>query len=357
MAGRGAWDAKRGVRNGGALGALAPLLMALIAGLGWAPGARAQALSLTTVGQIPGLVDFERRARTLVAVDREGNRSRIVLDEAGQVAVTAIELGAADPLVFPGQTPGTLASAATGQDGYIAYYAGASQAYPHGALGDPVEATGLAVIPFGQRQPMVLSLPQDEVFEDLRPTLAALDDSPPPEIITVRSEQDAGAALAIYRVGPTGPVELAATAPIGQPNRWLNPVGVGDFNGDGTLEIAYVQTPHIGGFLRILRYSGDGRLADLGALGDVSNHVFGSPEQTLHAIVDADGDGDDDILVPDQARTALRVIDLDGEGPVEIDRVDLPAPLTLDIQELEDGSLLLGLGDGTLARLVLGRDQ
>jgi hypothetical protein len=38
-----------------------------------------------------------------------------------------------------------------------------------------------------------------------------------------------------------------------RPPRRLNPVGFGDFDGDGAMEVAYVQTPHIGGILIVMR--------------------------------------------------------------------------------------------------------
>jgi len=59
------------------------------------------------------------------------------------------------------------------------------------------------------------------------------------------------------------------------PNRWLNPLGVGDFDGDGRLDIALVATPHIGGRLRLYRYQ-PGRLTLFAERSGVSTHRIGS---------------------------------------------------------------------------------
>jgi hypothetical protein len=67
---------------------------------------------------------------------------------------------------------------------------------------------------------------------------------------------------------------VAQSAPIGAPNRWLNPVGVADLDGDGVAEIAAVTTPHIGGVLRIYRRTGE-VLAEVTSLAGFSNHEYG----------------------------------------------------------------------------------
>jgi hypothetical protein len=46
---------------------------------------------------------------------------------------------------------------------------------------------------------------------------------------------------------------LAATPHIGSANRWLAPIGAADLDGDGRVEIAYVDRPHLARTLRIWR--------------------------------------------------------------------------------------------------------
>ena len=200
--------------------------------------------------------------------------------------------------------------------------------YDHGVLGDAIEAGGLrALLRDGTSADFLLDT--DSVFEDLRPRLADLDDDGRDEIIVVRSYLDAGAALSVFGVRD-GPLQLLAeTAPIGRPHRWLNPVGAGDFDGDGRQEIAYVETPHIGGILRIVALEG-GRLVEKGVRRGVSNHAIGSRALQLAAVLDFDGDGADDILIPTQGRKSLSIISFAGGTFRELASIAAPDSLNAD---------------------------
>ncbi len=233
---------------------------------------------------------------------------------------------------------------------------GQTSRYAHGVLGDAVEAGGLEVLLADGRR-LRLELGRDSVFEDLTPRLADLDGDGRDEIIVVRSYLDRGAALAVYGVVGGRLALLAETAPIGRPNRWLNPVGAADLDGDGTLEIAYVETPHIGGTLRIVVYD-DGRLVERASLTGFSNHAIGSRALGLSALLDLDGDGLPDMIVPDAGRRALRVLAFDGARLVARATFDLPAPAAGDfVAGDRDGDgrveVAVPLADGRVA--LLGR--
>ena len=181
-----------------------------------------------------------------------------------------------------------------------------TERYGHAVLGDGIEAGGL-LVRLADGDSLTLSLPEAQVFEDLKPRLVDLDDDGRDEILVVRSSQSSGATLVAYgvvegalREAAKGPERLTA-------HRWLNPVGAADFDGDGVLEVAYVETPHIGGVLRILSRQGD-RLVQEAEANGFSNHAIGSRALGLSAILDADGDGLPEILLPDARRRALRVM-------------------------------------------------
>jgi len=178
--------------------------------------------------------------------------------------------------------------------------------YDHGVLGDAIEAGGLLVRLRGGGESR-LRLPETEVFEDLFPRLADIDGDGEAEIIVVRSSLDHGAVLTVYglvgdelRLVAEGPQNLTA-------HRWLNPIGAADFDGDGVVEIAYVETPHIGGILRILALQ-DGKLVEEASLAGFSNHRIGSRELKLSAILDFDEDGLPEIFLPSARRRSLRVL-------------------------------------------------
>ena len=150
-------------------------------------------------------------------------------------------------------------------------YAAPTDRYPHGALGDDLE-WGALVLSLGDQQRR-FTLPEEMVFEDTAPRLADLDGDGAPELIVIESHTGQGARLAVW--GPEG--RIAATPFIGTRFRWLAPLGAADLDADGWVEIAYVETPHLGRTLRLVRLEGD-RLVPLAALPGLTNHRFGDPQ-------------------------------------------------------------------------------
>jgi len=115
-----------------------------------------------------------------------------------------------------------------------------------------------------------VTLPDSLVFEDTAPRLADLDGDGAPEVIVVESSLTEGARLAIH--GPDG--RIAATPHIGTRNRWLAPVGAADLDGDGQVEIAYIDRPHLAQLLRVWRFR-DGALTRVADARGLTNHKIG----------------------------------------------------------------------------------
>ena len=178
--------------------------------------------------------------------------------------------------------------------------------YGHGVLGDAIEASGLRVLR-NNGSTATFRLSDRSVFEDLRVRLADLTGDGLEELIVVRSYLDHGGALAVYGLGTDGIKPLGETPPIGSANRWLDPAGAADFDGDGRIEVAYVETPHIGGTLHLYELHDDGLRPD-GALRGFSNHAIGSRELGLAAVLDWNGDGRADLALPDATRGRLMVV-------------------------------------------------
>ncbi|MEM9318444.1 MAG: VCBS repeat-containing protein [Pseudomonadota bacterium] len=165
-----------------------------------------------------------------------------------------------------------------------AWYEEPTTRYAHGVLGDAIEAGALVaqLDDFPNCITGRIVLPQAQVFEDIAPRLADLDGDGHAEIVVVQSSASDGAQLAIYGLTPDGDgLELrAATPPIGRANRWLAPVGIADFNGDGQIDIAYVDRPHLARTLRIWSYvpgglTGQAQLREIANAAGFSNHRIG----------------------------------------------------------------------------------
>ncbi len=197
--------------------------------------------------------------------------------------------------------------------------------YAHGVLGDKIEAGAITVDTHtGER--LTLTLPQNAVFEDRYPRLHDIDGDGRDEMVVVKSTNTQGAALAIIGIRNNKLQILAETEPIGQPYRWLNPVGVGDFDGDGEKELAYIEKPHIEGTLRVVKWQGT-KLAKVYEACCFSNHFIGSRELTLSAAVDFDGDGILELVIPNTTRMELRIISFKDGQFKEIERARLDAPI------------------------------
>ena len=176
--------------------------------------------------------------------------------------------------------------------------------YAHAVLGDAIEAACL-IVEDESGAVVQLDLPNHQVFEDLIPRIADVNSDGQNDVVLVRSGSRTGAALTVYSLTQTGSdkqlTELAATPAIGTANRWLAPVGVADFNNDGVQDVAYVQTPHIGGILRVWSIV-DGDFKEIIQSRGYSNHSIGDTRVSTAKIQDVNDDGVMDIALPDQRR-------------------------------------------------------
>lgn len=159
--------------------------------------------------------------------------------------------------------------------------------YPHGVLGDRIEWGALEIVTKNHKGGLVqdavlvtksyrIELPQNRVFEDIAPRLVDLDGDGAPEIIVVESDAELGARLAVYDQSGV----IAATPFIGKRFRWLAPIGAGDLDGDGKVEIAYIDRPHLRKMLRVWRFERtdtDASLVEIAQKPGLTNHRIGEP--------------------------------------------------------------------------------
>lgn len=232
----------------------------------------------------------------------------------------------------PGQLPHSRIAHGL-RDVKAAWLAMPTERYHHGVLGDNLEAASL-VIETHDNQQLQVDLPMTRVFEDLEPRLADLNRDGRDEILVVESDLSLGAALAIYHIAGKKLVQLSMTPFLGQKNRWLNPLGTGDFDGDGNTEIAVVATPHIGGKLRLYRLSGS-RLEMFAEYDGVSTHKMGSTELGLGRVIK--GTSRDRILIPDQSRLSFILLEWRQTGWNELTRVILKSAINSSLIDAGNG--------------------
>jgi len=235
------------------------------------------------------------------------------------------------------------------------WFASPTNRYGHGVLGDRIEASSLKVRTAAGDY-LAYRLTDDSVFEDLTPRLADIDGDGRDEIIAVLSYTNSGAAVALFGIREGQLVRLAESDPVGLPYRWLNPVGAGDFDGDGISEIAVIRTPHIGGILIRYHWRGD-RLVESTRKFGFSSHAMGSTVLGMSAVLDLDGDNAMEILVPDQNRTALKAVSHAGDEfrvlwSVRNDARIVTSIVIANLDGQGGADILYGLEDGTVMLLA-----
>lgn len=144
--------------------------------------------------------------------------------------------------------------------------------YHHDILGNTPEWGGMRMR-LSDGRALTVTLPETKIFEDLTPRLVDVDGDGDNEVIAVETSDTLGARLTVW--DETG--VIAATPNIGRRNRWLAPIGAADLDGDGRVEIAYIDRPHLARLLRVWRFQA-GKLELVAERDELTNHRIGDAE-------------------------------------------------------------------------------
>jgi hypothetical protein len=328
-----------------------------------AEGAAMTVLAAPLPGPIARLATGERCAsdpstlqRTRVVVLLRDGRGFLVDVDGRSVHLRALPACLADPSSdHSGMLPGTWPQRGSGELREV-WLAEPTERYRHAIFERPENAASIRALTASGRV-MQYSAPPDAVIEDRLPRLVKAwgQDA----VLTVQSSASGGAAVLVLGIAGGRLQPLAGSAPIGTPQRWLNPIGAADFDGDGEVEIAAVVTPHIGGWLTLYRRAA-GRLTIVRREPGFSNHAIGTDELGLAAMIDANGDGVVDLAVPGADRRTLRIVTFAGGQFHELQRIGHSAPIgsaviAADLNGNGQQELVYALADGTLVVLAANR--
>lgn len=293
--------------------------------------------------RLPGEIDSLRVHDGRVLARTDGGQTWRLTIRGGELV--------REPVLAPDHGPPTADSlpdteVSAAGDIAAAWLVGPTDRLRHGVLGDAIEATAFR-LRWKNGATDDIRLDPPAVFEDRRVRLYDVDGDGGPEAIVVRSTAELGASMAIYRLAQGGSELMAQTAPQGRPNRWLNPLGVGDLDGDGKPEIVLVERPHLDGRLSVLRLVG-GELRSIAAIDGFANHRIGQRALGRGALIDVARAGRKQIVVPGIADECLHVVALEDGALRRIGQLSCGAPFVGDFAVADiDGD---GREDLTVAR-------
>ncbi len=174
----------------------------------------------------------------------------------------------------------------------------------HGIVGDTIESAGFAVVNSDGTIRSQITLDDPDVVEGRSAMLADVTGDGRTEIVVTLANADIGAWIAVFDLDGT---LIGESAAIGLGNRWRHQLAV-VADPDGPLMLNVI-TPHIGGTLQALRLV-EGRLESVATRRRYSPHAINSRILDGAYVGDLDGDGDWEVLLPNQARTQLVALSL-----------------------------------------------
>ena len=220
--------------------------------------------------------------------------------------------------------------------------------YDHGVVGDRFEAAGVVFVSL-ETQEVVSEMAYDaDVIEGMVGMFADLDADGVDEFIMTVSNVDTGARLVVLddqaRV-------VAESDPIGQGGRWRHQIAVAPFGPEGEIELVDVRTPHIRGVVEYFSMR-NGRLELVASLEGYSSHTIRSRNLDMAVALDVDGDGQAELVVPNQTKNELAVLQRVGDDVQVLTTLPLGGVLSSNLMAVagEDGSVILAAvtSDGRL---------
>ncbi len=261
------------------------------------------------------------------------------IDKNGQVHLIRADV----ETVLPGESLPD-ARILSDENGRLLFLSGPTTSYPHGVLGDAIEATKISLVdtlfhPFSTNN---IQIAGGEVIEGIAPIWVDIDDDGSREIIVTQSTQALGSRIVVYREDGS---LFAQGEPIGQGFRWLHVLAVAQFIQGSSLEIAAIRTPHIGGVVEIYSLEND-RLVAQYSISGYSSHQIGSRNLDSAFAADLNGDGTIELVVPDQSQLSLSALQFQENKVMPIWHASIGGKIStnLAVVNIARGKLAFGAG-------------
>ena len=238
----------------------------------------------------------------------------------------------------------------TDEDERLLLLTGPTGSYPHGVLGDRIEAQSVTMVSTkpGVQVIWTAPLPDGDVVEGISPIWTDLDGDGTREILITVSNSRVGARLVILN-DAGDPVAFGPA--VGRGSRWRHQLAAAPFGTSSELEVVDVVTPHIGGTVEFYRLEEDS-LRVVASVPGFSTHAIGSRNLNMAVAGDFDGDGRIELLVPNQAMDEIGGIRRTEEGAEIAWTLPIDGKVSTNLAAVssDSGGLTLGVGrdDGVL---------
>lgn len=201
------------------------------------------------------------------------------------------------------------------ESGVLAALSDPTGSYPHGAIGDELEAREMSLLKSDGKKFAVSGrvLPEPGgIFESNAPLWFGMPGFAEDLLAITETSPEKGARVSVY--GPDGKLVVAGPF-IGEKFKWRHVTAAGPFGPNGETEIAATRTPHIGG--RIEFYSMDRASKELkisASIPGYTSHLIYTRNMDTVRAGDLDDDGRWELLVPNEDYTTLAAIRHEKDG-------------------------------------------
>ncbi|MDH5507856.1 MAG: hypothetical protein OEZ02_11610, partial [Anaerolineae bacterium] len=162
------------------------------------------------------------------------------------------------------------------------------------------------------------------------------------EIIVTLSDGSQGAQIVVFDENGD---QIANGSPIGKGYRWRHQIAAAPFGPLGELELVDVLTPHIGGIVEFFQMV-DGALLPSAQTGGFTSHTIHSRNLDMAAVGDFDGDGLIEVLLPSQDLSMLGGIHRNENGAETAWEIPVGGKLNTNLAVIQfaNGTLAIGVG-------------